>query len=69
MIGKMKWKKNVLNRKLSRYSTIADEAMALLIVENIAPDLQSLLNTDKFRYTNNDLKKNIESKVHKIEKR
>ena len=47
MIGKTKWKKNFLNRKLSRYSTIADEAIALLIVENIAPDLQSLLNTEK----------------------
>lgn len=46
MIGKTKWKKNFLNKKLSRYSTIADEAIALLIVENIAPDLLSLLNKD-----------------------
>ena len=49
MIGKTKWKKNFLNRKFSRYSTIADEAIALLIVENIAPDLMSILNTENSR--------------------
>ena len=46
MLGKTKWKKKFLNKKLSRYSTIADEAVSLLIVENIAPDLLSILHRE-----------------------
>ena len=38
-MGKTKWKKNYLGKGISEFTTIADEAMAMVIVENIAPDL------------------------------
>ena len=41
-MGKTKWKKNYLGRGLSDFTTIADEALAMVIVENIAPDLLEL---------------------------
>ena len=41
-IGKTKWKKNYLGKGLSDFTTIADVALAMVIVENIAPDLLEL---------------------------
>ena len=38
-MGKTKWKKNYLGKDVSDFTTIADEALAMVIVENIAPDL------------------------------
>ena len=41
-MGKTKWKKNYLGKDVSDFTTIADEALAMVIVENIAPDLLEL---------------------------
>ena len=41
-MGKTKWKKNYLDKDVSDFTTIADEALAMVIVENIAPDLLEL---------------------------
>ena len=68
MLGKTKWNKNFLNKKLSRYSTIVDEAVALLIVENIALDLQSRLNTENSGTSIMIWRKTLKAKFKKLRK-
>jgi len=39
MVPKLVWNRNHMNESLSKMFTIADEAFAMLVLENIAPDL------------------------------
>ena len=39
MIPKKQWERNYLNSNMSTYITIADEAFAMLVLENYASDL------------------------------
>ena len=41
MVPRVTWNKNHMNETLTELFSIADEAFAMLVLENIAPDLQS----------------------------
>ena len=41
MVPRVTWNKNHMNETLTKLFSIADEAFAMLVLENIAPDLQS----------------------------